>query len=294
VARQRRTNHNSLYRPYLALNLQVREGSVSVSNLENLLSIDHRAGDVTVDSIGDRTQIRSQGGKVQVTNIAKDLKLDTKESELTIKNIKQRLAIRHKDGDIHVQNVNGTLIMNTMKGDVELSDMRERLDIDHRDGDIVANHFTGGVRIYLYDGDVRLAPQVPIPNNYYCVVDNGNVIVRVPPESSMLAEIEVESGSIHSDFHMPIWADKAISFSKGAINGGENIIQLSVKNGSASLMKGLGSFRLDSPDSTGTTATQISSQPPTQQELPVQQETDQTDQTTGQANDELQAVEIPE
>lgn len=224
---------------HLAVDIKLHSGTLSVSEINNRVSIDHRSGNVTAQDISGKVQIRSQGGKVNVANIGDALKLDTQDCILNVQNVQGDTAIRNKNGDITVNNVAGKLIMNCLKGNIGLSQIQGRLDIDHRDGEIVANRFFDGLRIYLYRGKVRLAPQVPIPQNYYCAVDNGDIILRVPELSSMLAEVEVANGRIHSDFYMPIRADKNVSYAKGAINQGRYLVNLSVKNGSVSLLQSL-------------------------------------------------------
>jgi len=265
----------------LALDIRLDEGNIELESVNNLVSIDHRAGDVTVQNINGRAQIRSQGGNVAINNISEDLKLDTQNSTINVNNIKKQIALRHKNGDVTLRNIAGKVILNTMNCNINLLQIGGRLDIDHRDGDITAEYFRDGVRIYLYDGQIWLAPHVPIPQNYYVVLDNGDVILRVPEVSSMLAEIEVDSGSIHSDFQMPIWADKAISYSKGAINGGQNIVNLSVKNGHVSLFKELGDV---APAQQSASAGSASSNQNTEPEARTG--------ASGTGN-ELQGVEIP-
>lgn len=264
----------------LALDIRLDEGNIELEAVNNLVSIDHRAGDVTVNNINGRAQIRSQGGKVAINNISEDLKLDTQDSTINVNNVKKQFALRHKNGDVNLKNIGGKVILNTMNCNITMLQIDGRLDIDHRNGDITAEYFYDGVRIYLYDGQIRLAPHVAIPQNYYVVLDNGDVILRVPEESSMLAEIEVDSGSIHSDFQMPIWADKAISYSKGAINGGQNIVNISVKNGHVSLFKELGDVAPARQSASAGSSTQN-----------TQQEEART--ATSDSGNSLQGVEIP-
>lgn len=223
----------------LALDIKLYIGSVTVQNMDAPVAVDHRAGDVTLEAIGGKAQVRAQGGVVRVRGINGPLKLDTKESKLIVSDIKGDLAIRHKVGDMGLRNIDGKVILNSLKSKIILDQIKGRLDIDHREGDIIATRFYDAVRVYLFKGDLRLSPGIALSQNYYCAVDNGDVILRVPEESSMMAEIEVERGRIVSDYYMPISSDRSVSYCKGAINGGRNVVQVSVKNGSASLLQGL-------------------------------------------------------
>jgi len=68
-------------------------------------------------------------------------------------------------------------------------------------------------------------------------VEYGNIILRVPENASMLAEIRAENGSIHSDFNLPIAAESNVSYAKGAVNEGRPMVRLRVKRGGVNLLK---------------------------------------------------------
>ena len=223
----------------MGLDIHIQAGSVSVSNMNNHTSIVHRDGKVNVNNIKGKVQIRSERGDITVHAVERILRIDSQESFINVQEIHDNVAIRNRNGDIRVHDVEGKVILNTLKGNIELNRIQGALDIDHRDGELICNRFSSGVRIYAYKGDVRLTPQIPIPQAYTIAVDRGDVILRIPENSNVLAEMEVQNGRIQSDYYMPVWADKNFSYTKGAINQGENIVNISVHSGSISLLKDL-------------------------------------------------------
>ncbi len=223
----------------LALDIEIRHASITVENQNADVSIDHRFGDVALESIGGKAQIRSEGGRVTARSIDKSLKLDTREADLLVENIGEEVAVRHNEGEIEISDVDGALTMNCMRSEIKANDILGRLDIDNRRGDVVCDGFREGVRAYVLHGTLKLAPRVPVPQSYYCDVDDGNIILRVPEESSMILDVQAERGRIHSDFPMNVGAESGVSYGKGVNNEGRFEVRLRVRNGSASIFRSI-------------------------------------------------------
>ncbi|RJP21274.1 MAG: hypothetical protein C4527_23680 [Candidatus Omnitrophota bacterium] len=223
----------------LALDIKLRHASITVEQVANHVSIDHRFGDVKADAINGKLQIRSQGGVVGVHNAQKSVKIDSRECDLHIDRVGGDVAIQHQWGEIELSNVNGTAILNCQNSQIALKDIHGRLEIDNRRGDVVCDGFREGIRAYVLHGTLKLAPQVPVPQSYYCDVDNGNIILRVPEESSMLLDVRAEQGRIHSDFPMNVGAEGGVSYGKGVNNEGRFEVRLRVRNGSATILRSI-------------------------------------------------------
>ena len=226
----------------LAIDLDVRHGPVLVSEIDSHVSIDHRFGDVRVESIGGKAQIRSQGGNVTVNSVSKTLKLDTRQGSVFISHIGGDVAIRHQKERIDITDVGGGVILNCLNTEIKMDGVKGRIDLDNRGGDVICENFEEGLRAYVNRGTLKLQPNQSVAQSYYCSVEDGDIILRVPEESSMLLEVEVEYGRIHSDFPMPVWAEKNVSYARGAFEKARHNIRLQVRKGSASILKSIQSI----------------------------------------------------
>jgi len=226
----------------LVLDLDVKHGSLNVSNLQSDVWIDHRLGDVKVESVEGDLQIRTESGKKQpgiviARSIERNLSLDTKYVKVDIEKVAGDLDILHKHGELTISDVKGAANIECQYAEIHLNRMQGFLKINNFRGDVVCQDFSDGIIAGIDQGTLKLQPNAPIIRAYDCEVEYGNIILRVPENASMLAEIRAENGSIHSDFNLPIAAESNVSYAKGAVNEGRPMVRLRVKRGGVNLLK---------------------------------------------------------
>ena len=209
---------------WLALDLDFRHGLVTLSNFQSAVLLDHRNGDVKAENIEGKLQIRSKTGNITVNNAGKTLRMDTSEGTVHVDRVAGDFALQHQKGDVQVTNVGGTAIFNCYEAPIFASDIRGRLEIDSRRGDVECRRFQQALDVNVYHGILKAEPEKTLDSNYYCRVDDGEMILRIPEESSVLFEVNVENGRIHSDFYMPVWSEGKVSVAKGATKEGRNFI----------------------------------------------------------------------
>lgn len=226
----------------MALDMDVRHGDVTVTNMQSPVSIDHREGDVEVESIEDKLQIRSENGDVAVRTVAGPFKLDSRIGKVRIEGIEGEVAIQHQDGNVRATNLRGKAIFNCYKSNLYIESVEGRLEIDNRRGDVECRDFAEGLDVYILHGTLKAEPGHVMTNSYYCRVVDGDAILRIPAESSALFELEAENGRIHSDYHVSVWAEGKVSVAKGAIHDGLNMVSCQVVKGSISILRSLTEF----------------------------------------------------
>ena len=221
----------------MAVDLQCRYGDVQVSDMNANVAVDHRQGDVKLEHIDGRVQVRSQGRTIILRDISRSLRIDGRDANVNVDGVKGDASIQHSGGEVVVARVDGKLVLNTSKSNLTLNENRGRIELDNREGDVMCNGFYEGLQAYVKGGTLNAQPQTPVAQSYYCSVDNGDLILRVPDSSSMLVDITAEQGRIQSDFNLPVSTQNTLSTARGAVNGGEHNVQLNVRKGSVSLFK---------------------------------------------------------
>jgi len=171
--------------------------------------------------------------------VKKGIELDCRDANIKLEAVGGDVTGKHKNGQLVASGIEGNVEITGERSSIDLQKITGRLKIDDQDGDVVCTDFYEGIDINVKKGLLKLEPKIPVPRDYYCTVTDGELILRVLESSEMLLEVEAEDGRINSDFPMPIWAEKNISFARGAINGGHRNVKIKVKKGTASIQKAI-------------------------------------------------------
>ncbi len=221
----------------MPVEINCRRGDVKVSNMQANLKIDHRDGDVHVQNISGQTEIESHGRNVIVKNIDKRVNLKTVNANLSVDTVNDNVTVDHSKGDAGIKNIAGIIIFYGNESQIEIQEVQGRIQVENSGGDVECDTFHSGVQVNVKDGTLHLHPKAGVSQGYTCTVENGDLILRAPAGASMLAELKTEDGSIQSDFNLPVSANKGVSTAKGAVNGGQVPVTLTVTNGTLSLLK---------------------------------------------------------
>lgn len=221
----------------MPLEINCRRGDVKISNIQANVKIDHKDGDVNVTSIQGQATIESQGRNVIVKDISQRVSAKTVDANLSIENVKDNLNINHTNGEVKISNIGGIIIFYGNKSQVHTNSVRGRVQIENDGGDVECTSCNGGIQATIKNGSLNLHPKSAMTQAVNASVDTGDLVLRVPDNSSMLADLIARQGSIQSDFSLPISAQSGVSTAKGAVNGGQVPVTLSVRKGTLSLLK---------------------------------------------------------
>lgn len=221
----------------MPVDINCRRGDVKISNMQANVKVDHKDGDVNVANIQGQATIESQGRNVILKDISQRVSAKTVDANLSIENMKDNLNIDHTNGEAKITNVGGIIIFYGKKSQVQANTIRGRIQIENNGGDVECTSFNGGIQATLQNGSLHLHPKSNLTQAINASVVTGNLVLRVPSEASMLADLIAEQGSIQSDFTLPISAASGVSTARGAVNGGQVPVTLSVKKGTLSLLK---------------------------------------------------------
>lgn len=221
----------------LPVEINCRRGDVKINGLQSNIQIDHRDGDVNVQNVQGQAVIVSQGRNVILKDISQRVNVKTDDANLSVENAKDNVTAHHTNGEARLTNIGGIILFYGNKSRIHTSQIRGRIQIENTGGDVECDTFYSGIQVNLKTGSLHLHPKAVVSQNYNCTVDTGDIIARMPANASMLADLKAEQGSIQSDFTLPITADRGISTARGAVNGGQVPVTLSVKKGNLSLTR---------------------------------------------------------
>ncbi len=221
----------------MIVDINTHNGKLTVSNLNRNVNIDHEAGELNVEGLQDNVEVKADKAQVNISNVEGSMTVYLHDTNAIIDTVGGNIAGRHSRGEIKISNLEGNLILSGDHSAITLNKITGRLDIDNNNGDVLCSDVYDGVDIQLVDGSLRLEPNIPVQRNYYCDIRKGDAVLRLPASSDMLLEVEVRDGRIHSDFPMPIWAERGISHARGAVNKGHRNVRVKVRNGAANIMK---------------------------------------------------------
>ncbi len=212
--------------------------AVNISDMLNRVTIDHNIGELIVKDIDGFLIVNAREGSVTIENVKKNLDLKAKQSNVVIRNVNADVNVDHKEGDVTIEHIDGVVrVDNGYRSNIHIEDVDERLIITNYQGDVTCSHFYEGIDITVNNGDVKLEPGIPVQRDYYCTVIGGDLTLRVPDSSNMLMELEAENGRIHSDFSLPIWGERNVTYARGGINNAHHNVRMKVKDGSLSIQK---------------------------------------------------------
>ena len=238
----------------LLIDLSAEKGTVSVSEINSDVFIVHEEGDVLVESISGNATVEAEGIKdaghrVSAKSIGRNLFLKTKLVDIEVEKVSGEIEIDHKKGEIRAVDIEGKVTLDGDDSPTSLKNIKGYIQVNVDGGDIVCDTFFDGIIADVRNGLLKLEPIVPVTRSYDCTVIRGNLIFRIPDESSMLLEITATNGSINSEYPLQVSAEGKMSYAKGAIGNGFPTVRLEAEKGSISILREIPSLGLSSSES---------------------------------------------
>lgn len=226
----------------MVIDLQSENGAASISKIDNDVFIDHKLGDLQVEEIKGAVSAKITGPekadcRAVIKSIGRGLSLTSSKINVEVSQITGDAQIHHSNGEALVFDVDGKLTYRGDKTQAQLTRIQGFLKLNNSGGDVLCNGFYDGINAEMKDGTLKLEPKVQVTRGYECNVVKGNLIFRIPDNSSMLLEIMAINGSINSEYPLQVSAEGKTSFAKGAIGQGFPQVHLDVERGSVSILR---------------------------------------------------------
>jgi DUF4097 and DUF4098 domain-containing protein YvlB len=195
-----------------------RNGRVTVENLEGRQNITNRYGEIQVRGIMGSVEVANRNGSVTVEDVSEAVKITNRYSEVNAKNIGGTLQIENRNGSVYVSEVRGnTTISNAygpitaenINGDITINGRNNSIEVEHVTGSVTADasyqnvtirDANGPITVRNRNGDVVLGFMKPPDKDVSVVTRYSNVRLELPPSASFNIDARTEHGSVSSEF----------------------------------------------------------------------------------------------
>ena len=232
-------------------------GNVKIDHLTAKSTAHTDSGNVTVSQVAS-TNADSNNGDVSAEDASGDIDLRSDSGDITVRDSRGTLAARNSNGDITAINFFGPVSAHTDSGKVTINGGTDAVDISSSNGDlkvsggsrsgaaVKAATDSGSVEIdsdmasfdaKSSNGDVRVTglPAPSAPSSAQS--DSGTVEVTLPRKSNFNVTAQTDSGSIDTDFGLPVTreAGGAGASMSGSVGSGGPTVTLRDSNGDIKL-----------------------------------------------------------
>lgn len=130
-----------------SIQLDNRNGRVSVQDLTGKQNIVNRYGQVDVRGIAGSLELENRNGSVEVENVTESATITNSYSSVTVKNIGAALELRNRNGSVEVTTVKGDAAITNSYASTTAKDIGGALEITNRNGAVDVSGVTGNAKV---------------------------------------------------------------------------------------------------------------------------------------------------
>ncbi|WP_129689400.1 DUF4097 family beta strand repeat-containing protein [Gottfriedia acidiceleris] len=198
-------------------NINVKNGSVNVSNKDNKTVINSNDGQINIENITGNLIAKTRNGSISLTNanLKSDSEIATNDGEITIKNISGYLNSTTRDGSISIEhaNIEGTSEITTYDGEISLSDYKGKINAKTNNGAI-------NVEDALLNGNSKISS------------DDGEIQIDLLKDNNLAINAETNDGSFSGNIGWEMKNKDENHTNKAIVGSGEHQLNLKTRNGS--------------------------------------------------------------
>jgi putative adhesin/cell wall-active antibiotic response 4TMS protein YvqF len=233
-----------------AIQVDNRNGKVTVENLAGTQNITNRYGQVEVRGIMGAVEVENRNGSVTVEDVSDAVKITDRYSEVNAKNIGGSLQIANRNGSVYVSEVRGNTTISNAYGPITAENITGDLTLNGRNNSIEAEHVSGRVtadasyqNVTIRDasgpitvrnrnGDVVVGFVKPPDKDVSVVTQYSNVRLELPPAASFNIDARTQHGSVDSEFDgVETGSSNRDRTLKGQVGRGGPSINIETRNG---------------------------------------------------------------
>lgn len=106
----------------LILDIDDGSGSISVTNINNLVEIDDGSGEIHVNNINGDLIIEDGSGEIEVSNVSGNIDIEDGSGELFVKEVGGSVNIDDGSGDLTLRHIGGKVTIDDGSGGIEVTD----------------------------------------------------------------------------------------------------------------------------------------------------------------------------
>jgi hypothetical protein len=198
-------------------NINVKNGSVNVSNKDNKTVINSNDGQINIENVTGNLVAKTRNGSISLTNanLKSESEIATNDGEITIKNISGYLNSTTRDGSISIEHANleGTSEITTYDGEINLSDYKGKINAKTNKGAI-------NVEDALLNGNSKISS------------DDGEIQIDLLKDNNLTINAETNDGSFSGNIGWEMKNKDENHTNKAMVGSGEHQLNLKTRNGS--------------------------------------------------------------
>jgi len=165
--------------------------------------------------------VRGRSVDVSVEGVRAGVHVETVTGHVRVSDTRGLLEARTVEGEVSLRDVEGTVAASSIDDDVRVSGVRGSLSIRTGDGDLVVEGANlERLRAETLDGDVVFAGRLRPAGRYEISVHDGNVEVRIPPDSDVTMRVSTFDGEFASAFPVTLKGFRAGDASEFTLGDG--------------------------------------------------------------------------
>ena len=238
------------------LNVNNRNGSVEISGLTGDQNLTNAFGEVTLQNISGKVQIRNRNDRVIVEDITGATEIvnefgnvegrringsvDVRDRNATVEleEIKGDAKVSNAFGSTSAKNIQGSLSVDTRNGGVDAINVESDVTVDNQFENVKLEDVKGVVNVKNRNGSVELRYLQPPKNNIRVSNQFGDVKVVLPASSAFSIDARTRYASVSSDFEGLTRRDEPERGGlTGQVGSGGPEIRIENRNGSINIEK---------------------------------------------------------
>ena len=238
------------------LNVNNRNGSVEISGLTGDQNLTNAFGEVTLQNISGRVQIRNRNDRVIVEDITGATEIVNEFGNVEGRRINGSVGVRDRNatveldeikgdakvsnafGSTSAKNIQGSLSVDTRNGGVDAINVGSDVTVDNQFENVKLEDVKGVVNVKNRNGSVELRYLQPPKNNIRVSNQFGDVKVVLPASSAFSIDARTRYASVSSDFEGLTRRDEPERGGlTGQVGSGGPEIRIENRNGSINIEK---------------------------------------------------------
>ena len=201
-----------------SLTLNASHGSAQVSGVRGNLCASHNHGSLKVQDVDGDVVARNSHGGIALARVGGSATVKNSHDAVRLSDIGADATIDGDRGRIKVESVSGRVVVRSSRSPIFIANARGEILVDNEKGDIAISSMK--------------------PVDAACSVSNrrGNVHIRVPETSSLIATGYVRRGFVETDLPLQVTANgEGGQTVTGQLGGGSAQLQIDIERGHLSL-----------------------------------------------------------
>lgn len=193
------------------------------------------SGDIHVDGLQGSVELDTGSGGIEASDVGQALHASTGSGDITVHTVHGAARLQTGSGSIHANELMGAATLSTGSGDITVTGGEQAVRAETGSGSIHATDVHGDFRARTGSGDVSTQGVLPDGHHWDLFTGSGSIDLSLPSGTHARADLQTDSGSIHSDLPLQIQGTLNPHHMTGALGGGNATAWLIVRTGSGDI-----------------------------------------------------------